>query len=136
MARKDSSKAGTGGVRPAGAGISAASGRRRDAAALPVVRNNEGRPPCFGPQRGGVPKRIHLLKGMIAPNYVSTDIFLKSDLLGLLDPANWRHPHAPQNWRDLREATLCAMFACCGATTCEAKPGDRVPVGKGRNGKR
>jgi hypothetical protein len=118
MGRKDSSKADTGGVRSAGAVVSAARGRLRDAAALPAVSKDEGRPPYSGPRRGGIPKGIHPLKGLIAPNYVRTGVFLREDLLDLLNSASWRHP-LTRNCQDLRGASLCAMIACCGATMCE-----------------
>jgi len=115
---KDLSSAGTGGIRSAGVGVSAARGRTLDAAAVPAVRKDERRPPYSGPRRGGARKGIHPLKGLIAPNYVRTGVFLKPDLLDLMDSASWRHPHT-QNYQDLRGAALCAMIACCGATMSE-----------------
>jgi hypothetical protein len=118
MRRRDSSVTGTGGVCSAGAGVLAGRQPMTDSVAVSAARKDTARPPYSGPRRGGVPKGLHPLKGLVAPNYVSTGVFLKPDLLDLLDPATWRHSHT-KNCQDLRGAALCAMIVCCGATLCE-----------------
>ena len=75
-------------------------------------------PSGLGSRRGVRPEGLHPLRGLIAPNFVTTGILIKADLMDLLDSSSWLHPHT-RNFLDLRGAALCAMFACFGAAMIE-----------------